>query len=206
MIRTLTITSIFIISSSVVFGADDIEKCLNFTDDDLRLACYDEKAGFEVSDNSVEDASSDPYEEFKGWIFSENTDAFSGKDTSGVYLAADLLAESYGDDEPVGIVIRCDGEGGSDLFVVSGGYLNSDSVRVRYKFGDDEPVSEIWDASTDGKIAFLPSGYKDFLSGIISEKNFIFEVEDYNGSKAMATFNGTDKGIEKRNFVLNGCK
>ena len=54
--------------------------------------------------------------------------------------------------------------------------------------------------------AFLPSGYKDFLRGIMSEEDFIFEVTDFNGSRAMASFKDADKGTEKRDFVLGGCK
>ena len=205
MIKTFRLSAVFLMSTTFALNAEDVKECLNFTDDNLRLACYDEKTGYEAAEPTNEETSTDTEVANDGWVFMEDTDAFSGKDTSRVFLASDAWDDNFSD-KPSAMLIRCDGKGSYDIIVMTHGYLGGDRIRVRYKFGDDAPVSERWSASTSGKAAFLPSGYKDFLRGIISEKDFIFEVTDFNGSSSMASFTGANKGIEKRDFVLGGCK
>lgn len=205
MISKIQLATVFLMSTTIASQAQVVQECLNFSDDDLRLACYDEKAGYEASDTASENSGTDAEVSTEGWVFVENTDAFSGKDTSSVFLASDAWDDNLSD-KPSAMVIRCDGKGSYEIIVMTHGYLGGDRIRVRYKFGENDPVSERWSASSSGRAAFLPSGYKDFLRGIISEEDFIFEVTDFNGSRKMASFKDADKGTEKRDFVLGGCK
>ncbi|PRY74058.1 hypothetical protein CLV76_12455 [Marivita geojedonensis] len=104
------------------------------------------------------------------------------------------------------IIIRCNGEGGTELYVVSDGYLGNDRLRVRYRFDDNEPISERWSPSTDGRAAFLPSGYRDFRSGLTSSESVLMEVEAFNGARHQGEFGGLSNNAEDRDFVMSGCK
>jgi hypothetical protein len=205
--KTLLVSSALVLISTAVLAQNQtMEDCKIFDDDNLRLVCYDKLSGYEKaeaetgnSDGSNTDLTSG------GWVFKEQDDEFSGKETSYAFLESDA-ATAVLTDKPKAIIIRCDGKGGNDIYVLSNGYIGGDRIRVRYKFGESKPVSERWMASTDGQAAFLPNGYKDFLSGLLSGDDFIFELTDFNGSTSMARFKNAAKNIEKRNYVLAGCK
>jgi hypothetical protein len=201
----LAIAHIFLATQSTAQDLS-LENCTSFDDDDLRLICYDTISGYEKPESTS--SSSDDGTTASGgvgWVFVEEADEFSGKETSYVYLLSDAVDERTSD-KPRNFVIRCNGKGGKEVAVVTHGYIGGDRIKVRYKFGDGDPISEKWHASTNGVAAFLPSGYKDFLRGIISGQDFIFEVTDYNGSTALARFENASSGVAKRDYVLRGCK
>jgi hypothetical protein len=187
-------------------GIEELDHCTALADDANRLSCYDAAADFSKpgeAENTRSDNTSEVYS--GGWEFSEHRDAFSNKETSMVILESDAVGETMSD-KPALTIIRCDGKGSKEVIVRTHGYLGSDRIRVRYKFGDNDPILERWSPSTSGQAVFLPRGYKDFLKGIKTGESFIFEVTDFQGSRAMAEFINADKGKDDRDYVLNGCK
>lgn len=142
-----------------------------------------------------------------GWRLVEDTDDFSGKNTSFAILESDKIGLSI-TDAPIAAFVRCDGDGGYYAYVLSGGYIGARRGRmpVRYKFGEDEPVSERWNESTSGKAAFLPEGYRDFLSGLQGGEDFLFEITDYRGGTYSARFEGAGSGRDALDFVFGGCQ
>ena len=175
-----------------------VETCKNLQNPVERLACYDTVSGFTPTEQETTGS--------KGWVLMEDADAFSGKDTSYAYIESDK-ADMRMSDAPRIIVVRCDGSGGHEIYVVSNGYIGSlnDRIPVRYIFDDGEPIRERWSESTDGTAAFLPNSYRDFRAGLQSGSKFVFEITDYRGTTQFATFEGLDGNREALDFVLNGC-
>ena len=107
---------------------------------------------------------------------------------------------------PLRMYIRCDGSGSTDIFVVFGAYLGNDRLKVRYKFDDNEPVSESWMSSTDGNAVFLPANYRDFRAGLLEADEVLFEGQDFRGSRYRASFKGLQNNTTDRDYILGGCK
>ena len=178
----------------------ELEGCSNIEADTERLACYDSFLRHRV------DPSDDPEPEMaSNWIFVEDRDEFSGADTSYVFLDSDQAGNIL-TGAPISMVVRCDGSGGSEIYVLSGGYIGGtrERVPVRYKFAEGETIVEQWSESTNGKAAFLPSGYRDFVTGLRSGESFVFEITNYRGSRFIANFpSGGD--VTLLQHIFDGC-
>ncbi|PIV76333.1 MAG: hypothetical protein COW55_01930 [Rhodobacteraceae bacterium CG17_big_fil_post_rev_8_21_14_2_50_65_11] len=174
--------------------------CLQMQTDVLRLACYDTALGF------VAEVESAPASTSGGWQFVEQEDDFTNQNTSFVFLRSDRAGDTFSD-APSQLVLRCDGSGGSEVFVTSNGYIGArnDRIPVRFRFGEDRPVTENWNESTNGTAAFLPRGYQDFRNGLATRQDFIFEITDFRGSRYSASFDGLSVNAEMLEFVLSGC-
>lgn len=136
------------------------------------------------------------------WNFSEQTDDFSDKETSFAYLEPTSTVRR---DDPKTLVVRCNGEGGYDVYMIANGYIGStnDRIKVRYRFGKGKSVTERWNESADGKAAFLPGGYNDFRTLLKTGEDFVFEITDYKGSPANSQFdNSKDENLD---YVMSGC-
>lgn len=179
--------------------ADDLENCKTFQSDSERLRCYDSVTGFSPTKTDETDKSL--------WLFVENMDEFTNKNTSMIILNSDAADQSLSD-RPKALYVRCDGNGGTDIFVVANGYIGArgNSIPVRYKFGSAEPISERWSESTKGTAAFLPNGYKDFRSGLLTGEDFLFEITDYRGSTHRAKFKNSAPNGDNEKFVIGGCR
>lgn len=178
----------------------DFSECVQYHDDQVRLDCYDQKASYQPSAFELSNDGS-------GWVFFEEKDAFSGKNTSFVALESDPQSR-IGEDPPNSLFVRCNGRGGSEIFVVADGYIGArrDSVPVRYKFDDERPISENWNESTKGTAAFLPSRYQEFRSGLVRHDTVLFEITDFRGSPNHARFVGLKNNLEALNYVISGCE
>lgn len=178
----------------------DVSACLTLQDNRLRLECYDDAAGFEPK-------SPAPAVAVTPWAFHEQRDEFTNKNTSFISIDSDKAFLSI-TDAPKSLVVRCDGDGGTEVFVVSGGYIGArnDRIPVRYKFGNNDPISEYWHESTKGTAAFLPSGYRDFRAGLESGQGFLFEMTDFRGVRESAHFENGPLTGENIEFVWNGCR
>ncbi len=195
---------IFLVWVLLMFGvsgslqAKDMETCKTFQNNAERLKCYDSISGF-VGISKQENRPS-------LWMFNEDRDEFSNKNTSMVFLFSDAVDQSLSD-KPSTLYVRCDGNGGVDIFVVANGYIGArnNSVPVRYKFGSSDPISERWSESTNGNAAFLPSGFRDFRAGLQSGEDFHFEITDFRGSKHRAKFENSIPDGDKEKFVFGGC-
>ena len=176
--------------------SQEIGECISIKNASDRLSCYDEIASYSIySDQNSE----------TNWEFVSSVDRFTDKDNSYLYLAS-AISSRRGDHFPKALVIRCDGEGDYDIYMVFSGYVGNlnDQVPVQYRFGSDEPIQELWNVSTDGGGAFLPKRYNDFKSNLLLGKDFIFQATDYQGTRAQAEFdNSLDQNFE---FILNGCR
>lgn len=206
MIRRLVVllVSLFHTSGALAQDAQDGQAhaaCLEVQNDALRLICYDTAFGFtpEPSDPVLSTSG--------GWQFIEQEDEFTNQNTSYVFLRSDHAGDTFSD-APSELVVRCDGNGGSEIFVVSNGYIGArnDVIPVRYRFGDDPPVSERWNESTTGTAAFLPRGYQDFRAGLATRQDVIFEITDFRGSRYSAEFDGLSVNDEMLDYVLGGCR
>lgn len=174
-------------------------ECLQMASDQLRLICYDRVFGF-VAPAPAEVTSG------QKWNLIEEKDEFTDADTSFAVLDS-LPSSRRGSDAPRSLVVRCDGQGGHDIYIIADGYIGTsrDGIPVRFKFGDNAPVQERWSESTRGTAAFLPSGYRDFRSGLTSREDFVFEMTDFRGSRNSARFEGLSNNDSALEFVLAGC-
>lgn len=181
--------------------APDGMACLSIQNDTLRLACYDTALGYEPVEAIAPSTTSG------GWRFVSQEDEFTNQNTSYVFLLSDRANDTFSD-APSRLVVRCDGSGGSEIFVVSNGYIGArnDSIPVRFRFGEDSPVSEQWNESTSGSAAFLPRGYRDFRAGLETRQDFIFEITNYRGSRFNAGFDGLSVNEDMLEYVLAGCR
>lgn len=179
-----------------------VSVCLSTTTSMARLACYDAALGYEPgqADPSASRSVSG------GWQFVENEDEFTNSNTSYVYLRSDRANATFSD-APAELVVRCDGNGASEVYVRANGYIGArrDSIPVRYRFGDSAPIRESWNESTNGRAAFLPYGYRDFLAGLATRQDFIFEMTDFRGTRHSASFDGLSENDDLLEFVLGGC-
>ena len=189
-------TVTLVIGASITATAQDLSGCLGFQDDKKRLGCYDSAAGF-----SPENAATDSDGK---WIFVEQMDEFTNKNTSALVMKSDAYDDTFSD-KPERIVIRCDGNRGTEIYVGTHGYIGSDGIRVRYKFGGESPISERWSSSTNGKAVFLPSEYRDFRKGLKSGQPFLFEVTSFQGTPSSAKFPGSKLTSKNAKFILAGC-
>lgn len=187
-------------SGSGVEASTAIQRCLEIENRLSRLSCYDAAAGYETAADPGLDTGTG------GWQFVEAEDDFTNADRSFVFLSSDRAGAPL-TDAPVRLIVRCDGDGGNEIIIVSGGYIGARNNRipVRYRFGEDAPVSESWSESTDGTAAFLPRGYSDFRNGLNTLQDFVFEVTDYRGSRYSANFVGLGENSDMLEFVLDGC-
>lgn len=189
----------FSLNSGMAFS-QEIAECHSFTEADIRLKCYDQNSGYQAP---VDESSSND----GGWILIEQMDDFTNANTSYVVLRSDASGVIMSD-APEAMIARCDGNGGHEIYVKSGGYIGArnDLVPVRYRFGEAAPVSERWHESTTGTAAFLPNGFKDFRNGLRSGEDFVFEITDYNGTSSRARFENVSGNQSALEFVLNGCE
>ena len=178
------------------FANDSLQNTNN-----IELSNSDNTDGEPISDiqtNELEDEGSS-----SNWVFVEKLDKFTDKNASYIYLNASGYVSS---DSPESIVVRCDGTGSYEIYVRASGYIGArnDIIRVRYRFGSDQAISERWSESTTGRAAFLPSGYKDFRQKLATGEDFLFEITDYNGTPSSSEFDNNQD--DKLTFVMNGCK
>lgn len=175
----------------------DITACTNLSSDVERLACYDSSVGYNRPnrDGTVLAISN--------WIFTESRDSFTGKNKSSITLKSEANGE-IGSHKPQALVLRCDGEGSYQTYMSVDGYIGRDSIRVRYKFGADTPVSEYWLGSAQGTAIFLPDRYSDFRKRLATGDDFVFEVTDFRDVASNAKF---DNSITDRlTFIMSGCQ
>ncbi|WP_217810185.1 hypothetical protein [Salibaculum griseiflavum] len=175
------------------------------------MACYDAVFNYQQPEDKADSEAAESTETIEGenlsgnsWVLVEQEDGFTEADISYVYLES--AQAGTGMQNLDALLIRCNGEGGTEILIVSSGFLGNDRLRVRYRFDDNEPISERWSPSTDGQAAFLPSGYRDFRSGLTSSDGVLIEVEAFNGARHQGEFDGLRNNTEDRDFVLSGCK
>lgn len=201
------LTTVIFIGTATFGQVDKLEECLEFTEDQRRLECYDAAMGLA---DDMADLVSGPNETvatvegLSNWDFNESADEFTDRNTSFIVLTSDPISRR-GDDPPMFLVLRCDGQGGYDTYMIFDGYIGStnDSIPVRYRFDGEEAIAERWSESTDGTAAFLPKRFNDFRSGLLAGTDFAFEVTDFRGSKSSARFeNSMDANFE---LITKGC-
>ena len=195
--RILAIILFIGLASNSLANVKSAEECLSFSDDALRLECYDKIHGY--VDNSNESSVS-------LWQFQEEIDGFSDKNVSLMALFAEAGYERE-DDAPKVIGLKCNGNGSYNVFVRSDGFLSNEHIEVKYRFSGEEVVEENWRPLADGTGA-VGGKFKDkalrFETKLATGKDFIFQVTDYRGVTNMASFkNSKDPNFD---FILNGCK
>ena len=195
MKKSLSVFAIVTCSlASSALAQEQANACHDESNSTLRLKCYDEQTNYMIEETDKETS----------WVFSENFDSINDQDTSWAYVDAN---QTQGDRAINTLVMRCDGKGGFNVIIVADGYLGSrnDRIPVTYRWNDDKAISERWSESTDGKAAFLPSGYKDFLSGIKQGGKLVLRVEDFRGSQYTSTFDHVSLD-DNAKFIMSGCK
>ena len=99
------------------------------------------------------------------------------------------------------VILRCDTSGGMDIFISVGGYHNSGTTNVAFRFDTMEaPITMPWGMGTDGKLVFLPTEmHPSFIDLLKNESKLYVGVSDYQGSQTTAAFslNGSTAAINK---------
>lgn len=190
--------------------ADEIAECQAIENNVQRLSCFD---GLSVGNLNAADEDDTTIASEEGetdvsrsipWTRVNSSDPLTGADTSRVYINASRKLN--GQESPEYLMIQCDGEGGSDLFIGTTGYIGSlrDSVPVEYRWAEDSPISERWQGSTNGKAAFLPRSFNDFMSGLKEGGELVFRWQDFRGTPYSAIWNNVQLDSTAE-YVLNGC-
>ncbi|MCW1950566.1 MAG: hypothetical protein KIH44_004265 [Octadecabacter sp.] len=203
-IATAFLLSIVASSSVAQFvPVSDLVACQEIENIEQRLDCYEALTGvIEGDEPATREDDSQP--DAQPWIFLQNTDPINGTDTSRAYL--DATRKLNGNDSPEYLMMRCDGSGSFELFIGTGGYIGGrrDRVAMEYRWNEDAPISESWSDSTNGKAAFLPRGYRDFLRGLREGGDLVVRWQDYRGNSYASLWENI-RLDEKANFILDGC-
>lgn len=143
----------------------------------------------------------------KGWVLSERRDSFTNADTSIAYLNSDKFHNSnIRSSHPTRLLVGCMEDGKVQIAVMFAGYVGSGRVAIRYKFDDNDPITERWIASSEGTAAILPDNFRDFRAGLQVSDTVIFEVTDFRGTRYEARFEGLQNNKENFDFTFNGCQ
>ena len=184
--------------------------CRNTDNNVQRLSCYDNmtlggETSNEPSISAVEDVEEVTARDVSAWLYTESQDPISDKDTSSVRLGRSRVI-SGSNDAPSALFIRCLGNGQSEIFVTSSGYIGDvRGVPMEYRWAGGNPVSERWSGSTNGTSAFLPSGFRDFRSGLAEGGGLVIRWEDFRGSRSSAEWDNVVLNSQAE-FVLGGCQ
>lgn len=163
--------------------------------------CYSEDVEDEGLFENLSSASD------KGWALSERRDSFTNADTSIAYLISDKFHNSnIRSSHPTRLLVGCMEDGKVQIAVMFAGYIGSGRVAVRYKFDDNDSITERWIASSEGTAAILPDNFRDFRAGLQVSDTVIFEVTDFRGTRYEARFEGLQNSKENFDFTFNGCQ
>lgn len=184
------------------FSDESIQTCLEIDNGEERLSCYDGIHGFDQqtvsSDTEKEEVFGD------GWVLMSGKDEFTGADTSRVYL--EELGRA-GERDAAVLSLGCQGDGSYGVLLYKSTFIStSRRVPVRYKFDDNELISENWFGSASGNGALLPNGYKDFRSQLQNSKRLVVEMTDYRGVGHRHIFEGLAKNKDELDFIMSGCE
>ena len=204
------ITVVATLAASSASAHETAKDCVKVANAVERLVCFDE-AYAAVTDTETsatvqtkDDVTAPTTKDVSNWRFKENKDAFT--DLNKSYLALARLSDSVrGGDAPETLILRCDGEGSFDIYMIVDGYVGSDVANVRYRFEGKDAVSSKWDISTDGRAVFDTPWTKPgkFVLELMSGNDFLFEVTDYRGVRNSAKFdNSLDPNFD---YILSGC-
>ena len=169
--------------------------CLDISNSSARLSCYDAAAGYVAPPSEDVVAPS--------WTLVEATDPMTGANVSRAFIEPNATSSR---DAPAVLVIQCEREGPSSIYVWTEGFIGSQNrIRVQYRWADDDPISENWDPGTSGRSAFLPQNFRDFRRGLEAGGELVFEWLDFNGARSISTW---DQVVLDDNalFALNGCE
>ena len=203
---TFTLCAIALPAQAQSIPEADIATCGAIENNVQRLSCFDAITATLDTDMEApdEDQISEPVA-VTTWVFTENEDPIDGTNTSRAFVDADR--QLNGRDSPDFLMIRCDGTGGFDLFIGTQGYIGGrrDGVAMEYRWGDNTPISERWSDSTNGTAAFLPSSYRDFLSGLRAGGELVVRWQDYRGNSYASRWDNVQLD-DNADFILNGCR
>lgn len=199
--RTFAMTFSFVVFSTVC-SAEDLQpsiKCLTIHQDAARLACFDRALGYvppKTDDVGVNDGV--------GWILIENKDEFNGSNTSRVYVEETGREGAY---DAAVLSVGCKDDGTYGVLFYKRSFINTNySIKVRYRFDENEPISENWHGTTGSNGAILPNNFRDFRTQLAEANKVVFEAVDYQGARHRHTFEGLARNERDLQFVMNGCK
>ncbi|MEL6620531.1 MAG: hypothetical protein AAFP16_16775 [Pseudomonadota bacterium] len=171
------------------------DMCLSMKSDAARLICYDRALGYK-----------EPEEIFPtgdGWVLMPGIDEFTEKDVSRVFVEE---KDRAGARDAAVISVGCREEGGYGILFYKSSFINTSSrVSVRYRFDENQPVSESWWGTTSSNGAMLPDNYKDFRAQLLESDALVIEVTDYQGGRHRHAFEGLQNNKNDLEFVMSGC-
>ena len=195
--QKIIILLVFSLTTYASANEAQLSNCAKFENNNVRLKCYDQALGYKSPSAKTEPTK---------WAFMEKQDAFTDSNRSFVRLNR-AIGSSSGNDAPATLVVRCDGSGDYELFITTDGFIGGEKSVVRYRFDGEKAISSSWSLSTDGTAVFLSRWGKKkglFETQLETGKDFIVEIQDYNGTPNSAKFeNNKDKHLE---FIMNGCQ
>ena len=170
------------------------EDCVRISNNEARLECFDAVYGLDAEEPEI---SGD------GWILVERKDEFNGANTSSVYLEE---VGRIGQTDAAVISVGCRDDGTYGILFYKRTFINtSNRISIRYKFDDNETVSENWWGTAGSNGAILPDNYRDFRSQLVDSDRLVIEAKAYQGARHRHTFEGLQKNKRDLEFVMNGC-
>ena len=121
------------------------------------------------------------------WQVSVETNPIDDSKTAFLILAADSGKSKWGDPVFLGIVCKNKETG---LVIHWGSNLGSETM-ILTRVGNDGPVSQEWDLTTDERVIRYPGYAPDFIRSLLPEKRLVAQVTPYNESPVTAVFDLT---------------
>jgi len=175
----------------------EISSCLGIKSDMPRLECYDSFHKYEAPEKTAASGDSD------GWVTLSRTDEFTGKVLSRVYMEETGRA---GERDAAVLSVICNDSGSYDVLFFKSNFINtSGRVSVRYRFDNEEPITESWIGSTGNNGAFLPDNYQDFRTHLKEAEKVVLEVTDFQGAGHRHTFENLQTNSDDLKYVMSGC-
>jgi len=163
----------------------EVKSCKAITKD--RLKCFDGLfGGTSKRQESQENAQAN-------WLIDE---AKSPIDGSPQVVAANVVNDTV-------LILRCKDQTTEAAFSTKYNYLGSRSVDVQLRNNDQNPIKEVWKASTDGRAAFAPNAAA-FIQSLPDNAKLSIRTTRSDGKVKEGNFN-LGAVSEVRSKIAHAC-
>jgi hypothetical protein len=149
------------------------KRCSTIVDDEKRLKCFDDLFSAKRPERDVPGASAAK----SNWSITGDTSAAG----NSPQFSAGLVV---GD---VALILRCRQERTEAAFSTRDTYLGQETVTVRYRLDQQEPVKEVWRSSMNGRAAFAPKT-EDFIRALPDKGRVFIRAIAADGNNKDANF------------------
>lgn len=159
-----------IVRASAEVNQAEARRCSIIVDDEKRLRCFDDLF-------SIKPKARDPGRDVGGWSVIEGKSTADGRlQFSGALVVGDAA-----------LILRCREQKTEAAFSTQETRLGEETVSVRYRFDQQEPVKELWRASMNGHAAFAPHPV-DFIRALPDGGRVFIRATTADGDNKDANF------------------